>query len=428
MGGNGGMGGMGGAGGGSGGAGGVMAPPNLNPDLPWYGTNRETLDTMIDAIGQNSASYDPANKPVAVFDWDNTVIKNDIGDLFFFWQVAHDLIMQPKGKNWQTTSRFMTDAANTALKAACDNVANEGMPLSTSMAANSACADELIEIYTNGKTMGAAAAFAGWNYRTMEPTYAWAAELQAGHTPANLMAEVDKAIEAGIAADVDAKQTIGTHSVNAWVEVYKQIKDLIDVLQKNGVDVWVLSASPQANVEAFGKKVNVAADHVVGIRSILDGNGKLTYDFQGCGTTPDGSGNGTANPQGNTMITYIAGKRCWMNKIMYGKTGADAEMTNADPKMRPAFGAGDSDTDIEFLKDATVLKLAINRNKKELMCNAYGNYMNKWIVNPMFIKPNTQQMAAYPCSTTACKDAAGVGGPCSDEAGMMIPDQMDTVF
>jgi hypothetical protein len=46
----------------------------------------------------------------------------------------------------------------------------------------------------------------------------------------------------------------------------------------------------------------------------------------------------------------------------------------------------------------------------------------------MFIQPRAQQAALYPCSTTACKDAAGASVPCLDENGAVIPDQADTVF
>ena len=31
----------------------------------------------------------------------------------------------------------------------------------------------------------------------------------------------------------------------------------------------------------------------------------------------------------------------------------------------------------------------------------------------------------YPCSTTACKNEAGVGQPCRDDAGNIIPDQLE---
>lgn len=427
--GTGGMGGSAGAGGSGGSGGGMMVLPNLDTNLMWYDQNREKLDALIDEVGQNSASYDPAKKPVAVFDWDNTVIKNDIGDIVFFHQVKNDKVIQPPNKDWKATSRFLTAAAATALSAACDNLVAAGMPLPTST--NAACADEILAVYTTAKTKGGMAAFSGWNYRMMEPAYAWAAQLQAGHTHDEAKALVNAAIDAALVAPetgMGSTQVIGTTTVNAWLRVYDQIKDLIDVMQKNGLDVWVISASPQSNVEAFATHVNIAADHVIGIRSLKDGAMKLTYDFEGCGSVPDGSGNASMNPMGNTMITYIDGKRCWMNKVIYGVNGAAAEMSNPDMTKHPVFGAGDSDTDISFLREATKLKLAINRNKKELMCNAYNNYMGKWIINPMFIMPRAQQMTPYPCSTTACLDAAGVGGPCKDEGGNNIGDQMDTVF
>jgi hypothetical protein len=215
-------------------------------------------------------------------------------------------------------------------------------------------------------------------------------------------------------------------NANAFVRIYDQIKNLIDVLQKNGFDVWVVSASPQAFVEPFAAMVNVPADHVIGIRTLLSG-GKLTSNIQGCGPVPDGTNDGAGNVTGNSMITYIDGKRCWVNKVIYGDNTATAINQNADLTKRIVFGAGDSDTDVSFLRDATGLKLAINRNKKELMCNAYGNYMKTWLINPMFILPNAKA-GDYLCSTTACKDMNGVGGPCMDEGGTLIPDQMDTVF
>ena len=128
------------------------------------------------------------------------------------------------------------------------------------------------------------------------------------------------------------------------------------------------------------------------------------------------------------MITYIDGKRCWINKVVHGDNSATAMTKLADASRRHAFAAGDSDTDIAFMQDATTLKLAINRNKKELMCNAYANAGGKWLVNPMFIAPKTQQTASYPCSTTGCKDSGGASVPCRDENGQVIADQKDTVF
>ena len=72
--------------------------------------------------------------------------------------------------------------------------------------------------------------------------------------------------------------------------------------------------------------------------------------------------------------------------------------------------------------------MALNRNKKELMCNAYGNAGGRWLVNPMFIEPRPQQAQAYACASSACKSADGNSVACLDEEGKAIPDQADTVF
>ena len=91
------------------------------------------------------------------------------------------------------------------------------------------------------------------------------------------------------------------------------------------------------------------------------------------------------------------------------------------------FAAGDSDTDIEFLRDATY-KLVLNRNKKELMCHAYYNEGEQLAREPDVHRAESPAGRAVPCSTTACKRADGTSAPCLDENGAVIPDQADTVY
>ena len=84
---------------------------------------------------------------------------------------------------------------------------------------------------------------------------------------------------------------------------------------------------------------------------------------------------------------------------------------------RPVFVAGDSDTDIAMLKDATDLKLVLNRNKMQIMCNALNNYQNKWIWEPMFISPKAPKTTPYDCPNIKKNDGTiGV----FDEAGVAI--------
>jgi phosphoserine phosphatase len=392
----------------------TCTPKALRTDLAWHGTNRADLTTWLASAGCSSAGYDPASKPVVLFDWDNTVGKNDFGDAITFYMIGQGKVLQPPGQDWKQTSPYMTDAAAAALTAACGTTVAAGSPLPTDT--DTDCAQEMLKMYIDGTTVAGQPAFAGHNYRYIEPTYAWTAQLLAGYTHAEIQAFAQASIGAQLTATQGATQMIAGRTLNGWLRVYDQSKDLIEVTKSYGYDVWIITASPQDVIQTFSPMVGIAADHVIGIRSKTDGNNKLTYKFEGCGTVADNTAE---------MIPYIQGKRCWVNKVVYGDTGITAMQKRADGK-RQHLAAGDSDTDIEFLRDARY-KLVLNRNKKELMCHAYYNSNDSWRVNPMFIEPRPMQASAYNCSVDACKNESGTGGPCRDDAGNIIPNQTDSV-
>src|SRR5688572_9037984 len=69
---------------------GFRGPALLDEDLPgWDADNRERLNNLLTDYRVKRGG---ARRPVAVFDWDNTVVKNDIGDATFFWMIQHDKI------------------------------------------------------------------------------------------------------------------------------------------------------------------------------------------------------------------------------------------------------------------------------------------------------------------------------------------------
>jgi phosphoserine phosphatase len=373
----------------------------------WTPANRQRLNKLITDRGVASATFDPAKRPVAAFDWDNTIMKNDIGDATFFWMIKHDKIRQPAGLDWATTSAALTTDAKAALNAACDGLAAEGEALPTST--NTDCANALFNIY-DGLKVGGLDAWTPASATTdkINFAYAWVAQLTAGSTPDEVRSYARAAYAENAGAPIGTTQTVGTTTgLNGYVRVYEEMIDLIGTLQDNGFDVWVTTASPQFIVEAISSEVGVAPSHVLGIRNVVTG-GVITPNLQGCGTIADGA---------NTMITFDTGKRCWINKVIFKVPAATQAVTNPDVAKRQVFAAGDSDTDIAFLKDATDLKLVINRNKGQVMCNALNNYQGKWIWEPMFISPKVKKATPYDCPTI--KDNNGVAGV-KDEAGAAI--------
>jgi hypothetical protein len=394
---------------------GPVKPPRLLDDrIPgWRQVVRDAINQLIVDKGIASATWDPKNRPVAAFDWDNTMMKNDAGDATMFYMIAHDKVLQPAGKDWSTTNSHLTAAANAALNAACDGLAAAGAPLPTST--STACANELFMIYDSGTTEAGVAAWTNQITLTQNQPYAWVGQLQAGYSPEEIRdIAMSAVLENAYAAQGDV-QTLGTHTgVTHWVRIYDQMRDLVETLQENGFDVWIVTASPQFVIEPVAELVNVPRDHVLGIRTTLVG-GKTTAILQGCGGIADGV---------DAPITFDTGKRCWINKVIFHEPDASQLAVNPDPAKRPTLSAGDSDTDIAFVKDATGLKLAINRNKMQLMCNAYSNYQGKWFVQPMFISPKPQKVAGYDCP--GAKDAAG--NSIVDEAGQGMAFQVDSVY
>ncbi|ORT60178.1 haloacid dehalogenase-like hydrolase [Streptomyces sp. CB03238] len=385
--------------------------PRLTVSDGWYGDNRARLQQLIDRHGHCGENRTSGKKPVAVFDWDNTVIKNDVGDATMFWLLRNSRIRPPQGGDWQTTSRYLTDAAATSLAAACPTAVRT-LPTAT----DTDCADEILSVYGDGETTSGDAAFTGFDHRRMEPQYAWLAQLLHGWTTRQVESFAAAARAENLAAPIGAEQRVGSGTATGWVRYYDQQRDLVRTLQKAGFDVWITSASPEPVVDVWAGGVGIKPSHAIGIRNVTEG-GRLTGRLQGCGTVRDGD---------DSMITYIDGKRCWINQEIFGVRGAAADQVQP-AQRRQVFAAGDSDTDISFLRDATALRLVLNRNKDEVMCRAYDNADGRWIVNPMFIQPKPRKAAPYPCATTGYTAADGTRGPVRRADGSVVPDQLDRV-
>ncbi|MEO7587288.1 MAG: haloacid dehalogenase-like hydrolase [Arachnia sp.] len=391
--------------------------PQLQLAANWSGDNARLIQDAIDKYGRCSwrAGNPPQVRPYAVFDWDNTVVKNDISDQTIFWMLRNDKILQPPGRNWHNTSRYMTVEGAVALRRACGALAKPGQPLPTST--NVRCADEILSVRKTEKTTDGKDVFYGENQRYMEAMYAWVGQIMQGYTPAEARAIAAAARVEALNAPIGAKQQVGSSMQTAWVRYYPEMKDLIRTLKLAGIEPWIVSASPKEFADAWGPEVGVDSAHTIGVSQVVR-NGKLTGHLKGCGGLPNGS---------DAIMPYIDGKRCFINQIILGVKGARA-LRPMPASLRPVLAGGDATTDVSMVLDAVGVHVVLNRNKAELMCQAYDNADKRWAVNPMFIEPLPKMEGTYPCSTTAYTDAAGNPGPVRRANGSIIPDQVDTVF
>lgn len=342
------------------------------PTELWAGDNAKKINLFLQTYRDKNA--------VAIFDWDNTVAKNDIGDATFFWLLRNDGVRHPA--SFAKQNPYLTAEAVQDLNRYCPG--KPGSFLNTSE--NKSCADTLLSIYLDGKTKsGKRDAWKLTHPDTLEPAYLWVVQFLSGYTPAEVKAMAEIVIEHAMNNSVGTTQFVGSREVPAYVHVYDAQKQLIQAMKVDGFDVWIATASAQGLVELFAAQVGIQPDHVIGVRSVLDASGKLTDRLEGCGPYPDGN---------IEILTYRQGKRCFINKLVYKLTDPKAQMESKSPT---AFAAGDSDTDVFFVKDAK-FHLVINRNKPELMCNAFENKDQHWIVNPMFLLPKPKKQVPYACA------------------------------
>ena len=381
----------------------------LAADPGWYGDNRDRINDMISkkgACGKAGSVADGA--PLALLDWDNTTVKNDIGNATFFWMVRNSKIRLPANGDWATTSQYLTAPAAAALATACGGLAAAGQPLPTGT--NAGCADELTSVYLDRQTRTGAVAFVNYNHRRIEPSGAWAAQLLAGWTEADVTGFAQEARKQSLDAPDGDEQSVVTTRQIGWVRYYPQMRDLIGTLQADGFDVRIISAAPEPIVRVWAADVGISEDRVMGTRTDRDGD-VLTTRLALCG--------------GDPSMPYNEGKRCRVNEQVYGVKGAAAFDQLPDAR-RQAFAAGDSDGDATFIADATALRLVINRNQIELMCRAYADLDGRWLVNPMFINPLAIS-PPYPCATQGFDQPNGDQGPLPAPDGGAVPDQQDRV-
>src|SRR5690349_6714288 len=98
------------------------APPTVEEapmltSTDWAPGNRGRLDRILDGIASREG------RRVAVFDWDNTMMRGDIGDLSLAWAIEHDRIRSPLAE-----LSFLTPAAREELESACGDIVTSADP------------------------------------------------------------------------------------------------------------------------------------------------------------------------------------------------------------------------------------------------------------------------------------------------------------
>ncbi|MBN2494584.1 MAG: haloacid dehalogenase-like hydrolase [Deltaproteobacteria bacterium] len=235
----------------------------------WEPAVRTSLEKLIAERGKGGAAYDAAKPPVAVFDFDNTCIRGDIGRAFFDFMVT-------SGKIQFDEAVFATLPADKRPAVEASWKAVQALPADKRADSRElrSLRKQMHQIY--------------WSLCSgteSDKCFPWQVRFYAGHTPA----EIEKM--GAEVMDAELKRKMGSEPIriddqdaspaitSTGIRIHEEIKELMERLAGAGFDLWIVSAGPQWVVKGAAHHFPVPPEHVIGMRTRLV-DGKLSAEME----------------------------------------------------------------------------------------------------------------------------------------------------
>jgi phosphoserine phosphatase len=282
---------------------------------------------ILEALTARLKAPSRPRHPLALFDWDGTLVGTDTGDLLFFHAARAGLLAMPQAPLAQCLP-WLTPAGATLLERLVDGSQHGDQDL---------WMEQLTAYYGDGVTPEGQSAFLPWQTNHFQPSYAILGPLLASAAPSQLRRELRTMLREGILArghqPMPGGQRLGLH-----IALVKPLAEMFLVARLLKLKVIVVSASPQALVEEGLNWFGLQADAVLGLRC-----------------NPDGT---LAHPGGdapNPCIPYGEGKNAWIDWYLRQQGLEGAEVLLA---------AGNSLGDRPMLRRATTARIFVQEGPK----------------------------------------------------------------
>ncbi|MFN8482724.1 MAG: haloacid dehalogenase-like hydrolase [Anaerolineae bacterium] len=306
----------------------------------WLPANRAALEDLIHRVGRDSATYDPTSPPFAVFDWDQTVIRHDIGDALFLRQIEDLAFAHDQDEFWSILGVEAGDPLRdhvTRLQAAPP----EEWP---TMAEHHAWREAVLLGYLRSGQVDP------------QEGFPWQTRLLAGLTVDEVKRLTRIAIEAEVAQPLAARPyTVAGSELrfHQGLRPYAEILDLMRALEDAGIAAWVVSATNVWSVQAMAEYLGLRADRVIGMRTRVE-DGVITSELE------------------------LPAPATW-GKVL-------AIQRYIHPTQPPALVAGDNITDLPMLEYSADTRLVIDRGVKALRDVARKRQAagERWLIQPQF--------------------------------------------
>jgi phosphoserine phosphatase len=192
----------------------------------WSPSNRDRLERALEDLAARKG------RRVAVFDWDNTMIRGDNGDLVLAHLLERDALACPD----PSRLALLTSEGRAAL-------ARGGREAARAIA----------HLAWNGTTPEGAPGFTIPIAPRYRATYGFLAQVLAGRTDEELREITREVWLAASRAEIGARGEVHGVEVERFARLHRPMIELGRALERAGVEVWVVSASLQPIVEVLAE-------------------------------------------------------------------------------------------------------------------------------------------------------------------------------
>lgn len=333
--------------------------------LNWSEKNYTVLNQLIEDYGKGGKFYNAKKAPYAVLDWDQTCAHFDVEEALMRYQLTNLRYKMTKEQfkgllqeNINGVTRLSADYGNVLLADINSDLINDynflydnyvglkGAKTLAELQQTPQYNDFLVKIpfLYNGYC---ATTGIGDEYG-----YPWVLYLFAGHTIAEVKTLAKEAISFELGnqlskvtrqspANFTTKSGVVSTTYNTGLRVFPEILNLIATFRKQGIEVFIVSASYKPVVETFSGignfGYNVPAENVIAMELATSSDGKILPEY----------------------------KTDWVKTFRQGKVEAIDQVIKSGlgKGWDPIFAAGDSDGDYEMLTKFPEMKLTLVWNR-----------------------------------------------------------------
>ena len=209
----------------------------------WSPENFKNLQVMLEG---------PAG--LAAFDFDNTLIYNDLGESCMYYIALQGMLRGDRPDFWEALKHpIIPTSTYDTLRGLWDKSQQDDQDSYLKFV------DELMGIYTNiSHQIG------------LESAYRWTKVLFGGHTKQELQSVATYVFEMEQERQIGIAKLPSGYEMNTGIRIYEEIRDLIKTLKEKGWKVLICTASPIPLIQAVIHHWGLEQEDVTGMRLTPD--------------------------------------------------------------------------------------------------------------------------------------------------------------